>query len=107
MAETHDRGEAGPRVFRLGMKIWHQERTHPDEEDEWRGEVYYQVEPWIRGGFRGLDGMSGVVMQVVDRIRGRERAAISRGPESRGSDTGDGSDRGRSGNDPNGSASDA
>ena len=64
---------AGPRVFRLGLKVWMQQKTHPIERSEWWGEVYDQHEPSLREGFVGLAKLRYAVIGVVRRIQAGER----------------------------------
>jgi hypothetical protein len=71
--DQDDLSEARPGVFRLGLKIWLHKGTHPREPDEWRGEVYDQLEPRLRQAFRDLARLPEVVSGVIGRIEIGER----------------------------------
>ncbi len=83
MIEPTDSPDEGTRIYRLGLKVWLEQRTHADEEDEWRGEVYDQLEPRVREGFRGLQRLAEIVTKIVQRIRAGDRARVERPEESR------------------------
>ena len=74
MIGQHNGSGSRPKVFRLGLKVWRQRKTHVTECDEWRGEVYDQLEPRLSEPFRGLKGLLRAVLRTVSRIQGGERS---------------------------------
>lgn len=68
MSGQEDGSSGGPKIYRLGLRVWLQQRTHPEEHDEWRGVVYDQIEPRLREAFRGLESLAMVVSRVIERI---------------------------------------